>query len=214
VTQFNSVVLDVDSTLSALEGIDWLASLRGPEVEKTIAGLTDQAMRGVIPLESVYRKRLEAVRPTSAEVAELATQYVSNLAPNAKESIALLRSKGVEVVLVSGGLREAILPLATELGLKPDAVHAVPVFFDERGDYTGFDERSVLARQNGKREAVSRLNLRRPIIAVGDGMTDTEIRGCADSFAAYTGFVRREAVVAEADLVIEDFLQLAHTVLG
>lgn len=212
--RFNSVVLDVDSTLSALEGIDWLASLRGSEVEETIAGLTDQAMRGVIPLESVYRQRLEAVRPTSAEVAELAIQYVSNLAPNAKESIALLRSRGVEVVVVSGGLREAILPLAAEVGLKPDAVHAVPVFFDERGDYAGFDERSVLARQNGKREAVSRLNLRPPIIAVGDGMTDTEIRECADSFAAYTGFVRREAVIAKADLVIEDFRQLAHTVLG
>jgi soluble P-type ATPase len=77
-----------------------------------------------------------------------------------------------------------------------------------------FQYSSTSARQNGKREAVSRLNLRPPIIAVGDGMTDTEIRECADSFAAYTGFVRREAVIAKADLVIEDFRQLAHTVLG
>jgi phosphoserine phosphatase len=213
-TRFNSVVLDVDSTLSGIEGIDWLASLRGSEVEETIAGLTDQAMRGAIPLESVYRRRLEAVRPTKAEVTELASQYVLNLAPNAKESIALLRSRGVEVVVVSGGLREAILPLAAEVGLKPDSVHAVQVFFDAQGHYRGFDERSLLARQNGKREAVARLNLRPPLMAVGDGITDTEIRACADSFAAYTGFVRREAVVAKADLVIEDFRQLAQMVLG
>lgn len=213
-TRFNSVVLDVDSTLSALEGIDWLASLRGSEVEETIAGLTDQAMRGAITLESVYRQRLEAVRPTRAEVAQLASQYVSKLAPNATESIALLQSEGVEIVLVSGGIREAILPLAAEVGLKPEAVHAVSVLFDERGNYAGFDERSLLARQNGKRDAVAELGLKPPIIAVGDGITDTEIRACADSFAAYTGFVRREAVVAKADLVIEDFRQLAHTVLG
>ena len=213
-TRFNSVVLDVDSTLSGIEGIDWLASLRGSEVEETIAGLTDQAMRGAIPLESVYRRRLEAVRPTWAEVTELAIQYVANLAPNAKECIALLRSRGVEVVVVSGGLREAILPLAAEVGLKPDSVHAVQVFFDAQGHYTGFDERSLLARQNGKRETVARLNLRPPLMAVGDGITDTEIRACADSFAAYTGFVRREAVVAKADLVIEDFRQLAQTILG
>jgi hypothetical protein len=40
------------------------------------------------------------------------------------------------------------------------------------------------------------------------------MRACADTFAAYTGFVRREAVVAKADLVIEDFRQLEDTVLG
>jgi phosphoserine phosphatase len=214
VSRFNSVVLDVDSTLSALEGIDWLASLRGSEVENMIAALTDQAMRGAIPLESVYGRRLEAVRPNKAEVAELGRQYVSSLAPGAKESIDLLQNNGVEVVLVSGGLRQAILPLAAEVGLQADAVHAVPIFFDERGEYAGFDEHSVLARQYGKREAVARLGLKGPIIAVGDGMTDTEIRTCVDSFAAYTGFVRREAVVAKADLAIEDFRQLAETVLG
>jgi phosphoserine phosphatase len=154
------------------------------------------------------------VRPNRTEVAELARQYVENIAANAKETLARLRARGVEVVLVSGGLREAILPLATEIGLKEDAVNAVPIFFNARGEYTGFDKDSALARQNGKRETVSRLNLPQRILAVGDGMTDTEMRACADTFAAYTGFVRREAVVAKADLVIEDFRQLEDTVLG
>ena len=213
-SRFNSVVLDVDSTLSGIEGIDWLASLRGREIEARIASLTDQAMRGTISLESVYGKRLEAVRPTRTEVAELAKQYVAHVAPGASESIRSMKQRGVEIVLVSGGLREAILPLAMEVGLSEDAVHAVSVFFADNGSYTGFEEESLLARQRGKMDEVSRLGLRRPVIAVGDGVTDSEIRPVVDAFAAYTGFVRRESVVTHADFTIEDFRQLAEMVLG
>ena len=39
--RFNSVIFDVDSTLSGIEGIDWLANLRGNEVAEWSATLTD-----------------------------------------------------------------------------------------------------------------------------------------------------------------------------
>ena len=58
-TRFNSVVLDVDSTLSGVEGIDWLAALRGPEVEAWSAALTARAMEGLIPIEAVYGERMK-----------------------------------------------------------------------------------------------------------------------------------------------------------
>ena len=35
--RYRSVILDVDSTLCAIEGIDWLAAQRGPEVAARIA---------------------------------------------------------------------------------------------------------------------------------------------------------------------------------
>ena len=38
---FATVVLDVDSTLSGIEGIDWLAERRGPELAATIVALTN-----------------------------------------------------------------------------------------------------------------------------------------------------------------------------
>src|SRR5205085_3697398 len=58
VTRFASVVLDVDSTLCGIEGIDVLAMRRGPEVGRRIAEITDRAMRGEIALERVYGERL------------------------------------------------------------------------------------------------------------------------------------------------------------
>lgn len=213
-SRFSSVVLDADSTLSGIEGIDWLASLRGPAIERRIARLTEDAMQGVTTLESVYGERLKVVKPTFLEVTQLGQAYLQEMAPLARESLASLREAGIQLVIVSGGLRQALLPLARELGLEDETVHAVRVFFDERGNYAGFDERSVLTQQAGKRETVAQMTLKRPILAVGDGMTDMEIEPVADAFAVFTGFIRRESVVRRARYELQSFDQLKELVLG
>jgi phosphoserine phosphatase len=125
-----------------------------------------------------------------------------------------MRSAGVRVVLVSGGLRPAIEPLATHLGIGTADLHAVDLRFDDAGAYVGYDESSPLATSVGKRFLVEGLDLPRPVLAMGDGATDAVMRGVVDRFAAYTGFARRENVVSQADVVIESFLQLGALVLG
>jgi HAD superfamily phosphoserine phosphatase-like hydrolase len=212
-SRFNSIILDVDSTLSDVEGIDWLASQRGAEIEAWSAGLTEKAMQGDIPIEAVYSERMRIVKPTLSEIRELGKIYIERVATHAAETIAKFRANDIEVVLVSGGLREAILPLAKELGVGPENVHAVSVFFDEAGAYAGFDDASLLTRQSGKRTIVGQMDLKGPILAVGDGMTDCEIKAVVQGFAAFTGFTRREAVMERADYVIENFDQLRDLVL-
>lgn len=212
-SRFNSVIFDVDSTLSGIEGIDWLAALRGAEIKAWSSGLTERAMEGKLPIEAVYVERMHAVKPTMAEIEQLGRVYVERIAPGARETLTELRARGVELVMVSGGLREAILPLARALGVDEQSVHAVSVFFDEEGNYAGFDERSLLTRQDGKRMTVRDMGLKGPILAVGDGMTDCEIRPVVDGFAAFTGFMRREPVVERADYVIENFDQLRELIL-
>ena len=212
-SRFNSVVLDVDSTLSGIEGIDWLASLRGAEVKAWSAALTERAMEGKLPIEAVYSERMRAIKPALAEIEQLGRVYVERMAPRARETLTELRARGIELVMVSGGLREAILPLARELGVEEQRVHAVSVFFDEEGNYAGFEEQSLLTRQDGKRITVRDMGLRGPILAVGDGMTDCEIREVVEGFAAFTGFLRREPVVQRADFVIENFDQLRKLIL-
>jgi phosphoserine phosphatase len=212
-SRFNSVIFDVDSTLSAVEGIDWLAAQRGPEIEAWSARLTERAMEGEIPIEAVYGERMRIVKPTLAEIERLGAVYIERVADRAVETIAELRANGVGVVMVSGGLREAILPLAKELGVGKENVHAVSVFFDQEGGYAGFDDASLLTRQSGKRTIVGQMNLKGPILAVGDGMTDLEIRSVAQGFAAFVAFTRREAVIERADYVVENFDQLRDLIL-
>jgi phosphoserine phosphatase len=171
-------------------------------------------MEGLIPIEAVYGERMGVVKPTLSEIQELSAVYIDRVAPGARDALAELREHDVELVMVSGGLREAILPLATLLGVPEKRVHAVSVFFGGDGEYTGFDDRSPLTRQSGKRTMVKEMALKGPVLAVGDGMTDCEIRPVVDGFAAFTGFMKRDSVVELADYVIENFDQLRALVLA
>lgn len=211
--RFRSVILDVDSTLSSIEGIDWLAAQRGPAVEARVAKVTEQAMAGEIPLEAVYASRLELVAPDADLIHRLGEAYVETIAQGAAEAVRALRDAGVELAIVSGGIRRAILPAAERLGIPPERVHAVDVYLDEDGAYSTFDDASPLATQQGKAAVARALALPGPVLSVGDGATDLAIRPAVDAFAAYVGFVRREPVVAGADHVIESFDQLRSLVL-
>lgn len=210
---FASIVLDVDSTVSGLEGIDWLASRRSPAIAAEIKRLTAQATEGTVPLESVYGRRLETILPTELEIVELAHFYERHLAPRAGEVVTELREAGVRLVIVSGGIRQAVVPLGLGLGFTPSEVFAVRVNFNEDGSYGGFDDVSPLATTAGKGTVVQRLYLPRPLLVVGDGITDLAARPSADAFAAYTGFVYRPAVVRGADHEISSFDQLLRLVL-
>ncbi len=216
--RYASLVIDVDSTLSSIEGIDWLAERRGHDVVARVAALTERAMQGEIALEQVYGERLALVRPGRDDLAALADAYVATIVPGAEAALARLTGRGVRVALVSGGLRQAILPLARHLGVAAADVHAVDVVFDMGGAYFAYDAGSPLATQGGKRGVVEELlgthAFPRPLLAVGDGATDIAMRGPADAFAAFTGVVRREPVVAAADVELTSFDQLSALVLG
>ena len=197
---FRTVIFDCDSTLSAIEGIEELAV--GHRAE--IARLTDLAMQGAIPLEEVYGRRLDLIRPSRADVDRVAALYVARLVPGATAVVRGLISAGVGVYILSGGLAPAVRFVGRHLGIGESNIAAVDVHFDGSGRYAGFDVDSPLARSGGKRRWVeSRVDLVRPILLIGDGATDLEARPAVDRFAAFTGVVRRELVVAAADYVVE-----------
>ena len=215
-TRFRSVFLDVDSTLCGVEGIDFLAQRRGPDVAARVAAATERAMRGEIALDAVYGERIALVRPGREDLIALARAYADALAPDAVEAIAFLRRVGVHVALVSGGIRQAILPVARELGFALDDVHAVDVVLDGGGGYWSYDAGSPLTRQDGKRDVVAAAIAgggARPARAVGDGSTDVAMRDACDALAAFTGFARRDVVVRAADHEVASFEDLVALIM-
>ncbi len=198
--RFGTVIFDCDSTLSSIEGIEELAVAHRDE----IARLTESAMRGEVALEDVFARRLELVRPSRADVARLGDRYVEKLVPDAKALVTALLGEGIMVRVMSGGLRPAVLVLARFLGLTDNLVAAVDILFDETGNYADFDHTSPLAQSGGKRVQLEHWlpSLIRPIMFVGDGITDLEARPPADSFVAYTGVALRSEVAAAADVVV------------
>ena len=209
---FRTVVLDVDSTVSGIEGIDWLAARKGEYAAARVADLTNRAMAGEIALEDVYVERLQIVQPDADAIAALSRAYVENIAPGARDAVQSWLAAGIRVVIVSGGIRNALGALADELGIPADDVHAVAVVHDAEGVYSGYDSTSHLSVATGKREVLSRLDLPRPVLAVGDGSTDLEMKAVSDAFAAFTGFAARPSVTARADFVVGSFEELTRLV--
>jgi phosphoserine phosphatase len=193
-------VFDCDSTLSAIEGIDELAGTQRAGIE----ALTDSAMRGSVPLEAVYGRRLEMIRPDRARVDALARLYVDRMVPDAAAVVSALVFEGIDVRIMSGGLTPAVWAVADALHIPRSKVVAVDIHFDAAGEYAGFDTRSPLARSGGKHEVMQllRREIAGPVMMVGDGATDLEASGAADCFVAYAGVVARAPVIAAADVVI------------
>ena len=205
-------------TLVTVEGIDELARLKGQA--EYIADLTRQAMDGKIPLEEVYTQRLELLRPTRAELEEVGRIYRRSLTPQASEVVAALQLAGVEVFIVSGGLKAAVLDLAEYLKVPAQNVQAVSVRLDElsgswwdytRHQYAGNPDETYfafaptpLAESRGKSAVISKLAADgKRTMMVGDGSTDLVTKDVVRLFVGFGGVERRLAVVNEAAVFLE-----------
>lgn len=204
-TRFGLVFFDVDSTLVDFEGIEFLAG-----GDPRVVELTQQAMNGEVPLEEVYRLRLELVRPSRARLQELAEEYVRRILPGAREVVKELRESGVDVRLISAGLHPAVVAVARELGLAERAVHAVQIFFEENGDYRDFDRKSPLTRSGGKELVIlnQRIRAKGKVAMIGDGVSDLEAKSAVDLFIGFGGVTERTAVKAAADAFVTSLVDV------
>ncbi|WP_428356677.1 HAD-IB family phosphatase [Methyloprofundus sp.] len=200
---FDIICFDCDSTLSEIEGIDELAERAGCGVE--MAALTNAAMNGEVSLESVYAQRLSLIKPDHQAIEWLADLYIEKMVQGVEQVFQQLHQQGKQVHIISGGLKQAILPLAEKLNIDASHVHAVEVLFASNGDYLDFNQQSPLARNGGKAEICTQLNQAGLKMAiVGDGNTDMEAKKAGAYCIGYGGVVARDNVREQADVFVED----------
>ncbi|RLA24877.1 MAG: haloacid dehalogenase [Gammaproteobacteria bacterium] len=200
---FDIICFDCDSTLSEIEGIDALAERVGCGPE--MAALTNAAMNGEVSLESVYAQRLALIKPDKKAIDWLADLYIEKIVPGVQEVFLQLHSQGKQVHIISGGLKEAIIPLAEKLKVDANHVHAVEVLFASNGDYLDFNQQSPLARNGGKAEICLQLNKADLKMAiVGDGNTDMEAKKAGAYCIGFGGVVARDIVREQADVFVAD----------
>jgi phosphoserine phosphatase len=200
---FEAVCFDCDSTLSRVEGIDELARRDG--LFEKVAALTDAAMNGELALEEVYAQRLDMIRPNRAAIDWLADLYIEEMVEGVRETVRTLQESHKQIHIISGGLRQAILPLADLLGITEDNVHAVDVLFDADGAYQDFARHSPLAMSGGKARICRRLRMRyASLVMIGDGKTDLEAKEAGAFMIGFGGVVKRALVEAQADRYVAD----------
>ena len=194
---FDVICFDCDSTLSKIEGIDELARRVG--LGEEMSKLTDAAMNGIVPLEAVYERRLSLIRPDQTSIDWLADLYIAEIVDGVKAVFAALLAQDKTVHIISGGLRQAILPLAQCLGLPESHVHAVDIYFNEDGSYRDYDLDSPLARTGGKAVVVASLKAQGTLVMIGDGKTDLEAKQAGATVLGFGGVVDRAIVRELAD---------------
>jgi len=207
------LLLDCDSTLSSIEGIDELGRLRGPATFKAVEDMTNAAMNGGTPMEAIFAKRLDIIKPTAAELAAIGAQYIATVEPTALASLAKLRAAGWRIAIVSGGFTQAIRPLADFLGI--DRVEAVTLKFHADGSYAGFDDSCPTCKTKGKNVVARRLRAEHQathVVMVGDGASDLEVKGDADVVIGFGRYVQRPKVVAGADQFVRSLEELVGVV--
>jgi HAD superfamily phosphoserine phosphatase-like hydrolase len=205
-----TVVFDFDSTLIDCESLDELLArvLAGrPERIARVHEITVAGMEGRLAFRDSLEQRLAIARPTRADVEAFGREAVGRLTPGMEALVTGLAGRA-EIWIVSGALRETVLPVAARLGVPPGRVLATRVAWSPEG---------TLERVMECRTKVEHLQTRSegwapPRILVGDGMTDhaPHAAGLVDHFLAFTAVVRRAPVVATGAPEAADVAELEY----
>ena len=213
-----TLIFDFDSTLVRLETLEALADIAlvdAPDAEAVraeIASLTDQAMSGALAFGEALRRRLALLPLTRRHVHDLADRILDEGTPSVRRNLRFFQDNADRILILSGGFREIIAPIAERLGISPERVLCNDLVYDTQGRVTGVDDANPLSQANGKPLVIKALKLSGPVVMVGDGWTDAEVKlaGAADRFYAYTEVVRRERVVEAADAEVGSMDELLH----
>jgi phosphoserine phosphatase len=197
--------IDCDSTLSTIEGIDELARARGDVIFAQVVALTHAAMNGEVPIDEVFPRRMEMIRPDRVLCDQIGALYLKTLVPGAAEIIGKVKAAGWLPVILSGGFSALIKPMADHLGIPH--VEAVPLYFNEDGSYKGYGKDYPTTRNLGKNEVIrewKQAMLPERVVMIGDGVSDLETKPDVDTFIGFGGIVARTKVKSECDHWLTD----------
>lgn len=206
-------IIDFDSTIIRGETLEELAriSLRErpdrDDVMRQIQEICDQGMAGTLPFNESLQKRLNLFGAHRDSLALLIAHLQNDITPSVLKNKNWFQNNRDRVYVLSGGFEECTIPIVERLGIAPDHVLANKFEHDSSGKIVGFDTSRLLGKAGGKLRQVEALALPRPVIVIGDGFTDYEIRkaGAADEFWAYVENVNRPSVTKHADRTVKSF---------
>lgn len=178
------LVMDMDSTLIAIECIDEIADMLG--LKPQVAEITESAMRGEIEFAESLRRRVALLAGLELNAVQRAYDERLRLNPGAETMLAALKQHGVKTLLVSGGFTFFTDRLKQRLGLDFAEANELEIV---NGKLTGKVLGNILDAQ-AKADWLTRtresLGLRQEqVIAMGDGANDLKMMSVAGAGIAY-----------------------------
>lgn len=206
-------LIDFDSTLVTAESLDELANiaLKGrPDREaimNELRAITDKGMTGEIGFDESLDLRLKLFGANRGHVDAVVALLKNRISPSALEARGWFDRHAGRIYVISGGFEDYIVPVVAELGIPASQVFANRFQYDKNGNITGYDSSRLPSQAGGKAKQAAALDLKGPVVAIGDGFTDYEIKagGTAHEFWVFTETNHRANVVKKADKVLSGF---------
>lgn len=213
-------VIDFDSTFTKVEALDILSDIlyegtdKKEEVGSKISELTDQAMAGELSFREALEQRLALLDATRKDVDQLSQELKNLVSESVKRNRAFFEEEKDNVLIVSSGFKDFITPVVKDFGIKEENIYANTFTYNDKDEVIGFDASNPLSEHKGKVKLMKELSLDGEVLVIGDGYTDYEIReaGLAKTFYAFTENIKREKVLANADIEASSFDEILHSI--
>ncbi|MFW5431737.1 MAG: phosphoserine phosphatase SerB [Methylophilaceae bacterium] len=181
---FGLCVMDMDSTLIAIECIDEIADMM--HIKPQVAAITGAAMRGELDFSESLRKRVALLKGLEESALQRVIDERLKFNPGAQEWVAACKANNIKTMVVSGGFTFFANHVKETLGLDY-AVSNVLDIVD--GKLTGSVVGDIV---DAERKAQELEKLRDELglkteqtIAIGDGANDLKMMDVAGAGVAY-----------------------------
>lgn len=206
-----SFIFDFDSTFTSTEALDVLADivLEGGDKQDNldrISEITRLGMSGELSFKKSLQERMQLLSGTRSDIEKLVEILKGKVSVSIQEHKPFFKKYAHHIFIVSSGFKEFIVPVVADYSIKSSHVYANS-FTWQKNQITGYDTQNPLSSDGGKPKVVKALNLTHPVIVIGDGFTDYEIKqeGFAQLFIAYTENISRTSVTRNADFIAPTF---------
>ena len=215
------LIIDFDSTFINGESLDELANFvlrnhpeRSERLDK-IKSLTEAGMTGEIPFDVSLTKRMTLLDAYRNDVRTVTRDLIENVTLSFKKNRSFLQNYTSQIVIISGGFKEMIIPITGEYGINESQVFANEFVYNANEKIIGINTENIMALSDGKCLQAKALKLTGEIHAIGDGFTDYQLKinGPATKFYAFAENVKRKNVCSLADGVLTCFDDYIDNVL-
>jgi len=192
------IFFDCDSTLTSIEGLDYLAKKKGLEPE--ISYITRLGMEGKITFKQSFSQRINLLKPSRSDVKDLGLIYLKHLSPNVELLFTELSKRNIQSYIVSGGLKLALDSFASILPITKNHIYGIDLQFAKNGTFLDFQNNSLFLQPKGKvlvvKQILTELSKNYSensfeTAFVGDGMTDLETGEIVDKVWLYNKHAQR-----------------------
>ena len=206
-------IIDFDSTFTQVEALDELAriSLKNhpnrENIYKQIEDLTNASMEGRLSFTQSLESRVKLLQANREHLKQLVTHLKKKVSTSFSRNTIFFKNHADEVLIVSGGFKEFIIPVVTEYHIKKENIYANTFVFDADGNIIGYDRENPLSQEGGKVKLLKELDLPGEIFGIGDGYSDFQLKesGMIKKFFAFTENIERKSVAEKADHITPSF---------